>query len=193
MKYPLLLASLFLFASCSSKPKGGSTTASAASHAAALKSEYMQNVSMVSTVAPSSGADASNFTWYDSEGRLVSLSDLKGKTVLINFWATWCGPCKAELPDIESLSKAYASKGLVVVGVSEDRGDGMLKHVSDFAAKHGLTYQIVIDNDDIANAFGSINAIPTSFIVSKNGQIVDKWIGERDKAFFESTISKFLD
>ena len=82
---------------------------------------------------------------------------------------------------------------MVVIGVSEDNGDSVLNDVSHFAAKHGLTYQIVVDNNDIANAYGNINAIPTSFIVNKAGKIVDQWVGLRNKSFFESTIKKYLD
>ncbi len=134
-----------------------------------------------------------DFCWYSSDGKRVSLSDLKGKTVLINFWATWCGPCKAELPDIETLSRNCDPRGLVVIGVSVDKGGSLLSDVSSFAAQNGLTYQIVIDNDNIARAYGNINAIPTSFLVDKAGKIVEKWVGMRDRAFLETTIGKYLD
>ncbi len=190
MKIALMCLSILVLSSCSSKPKGIPQASAAKSSS---QKNYSANVSLVSGVTPSTGTDASNFSWYDDSGKLVSLSDFKGKTVLVNFWATWCGPCKAELPDIEAVSREYASKGLVIVGVSEDRGDGLVQSVADFAAKHGLTYQIVIDNDNIANAYGNINAIPTSFLIDSNGKIVDKWIGVRNKAFFESTVNKYLD
>ncbi len=188
----ILIALMFVtLASCSKPAQKQAQQASTAQAAAATS--HKNNVSLVSHVSSAAEKAASDFSWYDSKGDPVSLTDLKGKTVLINFWATWCGPCKAELPDIESISKEYASKGLVVIGVSEDRGDGILDNVSDFASKNGLTYQIVVDNDDIANAYGNINAIPTSFLVNKDGQIVEKWIGVRDRAFFESTVKKHLD
>ena len=190
-KIPVLLM-LFALGSCGNQPAKQQAQQASDTQTPA-KANYQDNVSLVSGVIPAGGKAASDFSWYDSQGQKVSLSALKGKTVLVNFWATWCGPCKAELPDIEAVSKEYASKGLVVVGVSEDRGDGLVHDVSDFARKNGLTYQIVIDNDDIANAFGNINAIPTSFLVNKDGQIVEKWIGVRDKAFFESTVKKYLD
>ncbi len=192
MKKFLILLTFFALGSCGNQPVNKQSQPASTAQAPA-KATYQDNVSLVTSVTPAAGKAASDFSWYDSQGKTVSLSALKGKTVLVNFWATWCGPCKAELPDIEAVSKAYASKGLVVVGVSEDRGDGLVHDVSDFASKNGLTYQIVVDNDDIANAFGNINAIPTSFLVNKDGQIVEKWIGVRDKAFFESTVKKYLD
>ncbi len=187
----LILLTLATLSSCGKTPSKQSNQAS--SIQVSTKASYKNNVSLVSSVSPASGETASNFSWYDSEGKPLSLNSLKGKTVLINFWATWCGPCKAELPDIEAISKQYAVKGLVVIGVSEDRGDQLLKDVSDFASENGLSYQIVIDNDDIASAYGNINAIPTSFLVNKDGQVVEKWIGVRDKKFFESTVAKYLD
>lgn len=191
IKNLVILLTLVTLSSCSKQPAKQSSDASMAQ--APAKASYKDNVSLVSGVTPATGNMASDFSWYDSEGKQVSLNSLKGKTVLINFWATWCGPCKEELPDIEAVSKEYASKGFVVIGVSEDRGDGLLHDVSGFAARHGLTYQIVVDNDNIANAYGNINAIPTSFLINKDGQIAQKWIGVRDKSFFKSTVEKYLD
>ena len=191
MKYSILLfASLFIITSCSKQPAQRSSSTPAGGVAA---NNFKDNVSLTAGVAPATGDAASDFHWYDSNGKKISLSDLKGKTVLINFWATWCGPCKKELPDIENLSKTFASKGLVVIGVSVDKGSDLLSDVSNFVSQNGLTYQIVIDNDNVADAYGNINAIPTSFLVNKDGKIVDKWIGTRDKAFFESTVNKYLD
>lgn len=184
-----LLAAFLLVSACG---KQSAQQASSSKNEAANKS-FESNVSLVGGVNAASGESASDFYWFDSNGKKVSLSDLKGKTVLVNFWATWCAPCKAELPDIESLSKSYASRGLVVIGVSVDKGGDLLSDVSSFVSKNGLTYQIVIDNDNVADAYGNINAIPTSFLINKDGKIVDKWIGMRDKAFFESTVAKYLD
>ncbi len=186
-----ILSLLAMLSSCAKQPSTQTQKASTAQ--AQSGTNHIANVSIVKGVVPIAGKAASDFTWYDSDGKTVSLSDLKGKIVLVNFWATWCGPCKSELPDIEAVSKEYAAKGFVVVGVSEDRGDNLVKDVSDFARDNGLTYQIVIDNDNIANAYGNINAIPTSFLVNKEGQIAEKWIGVRDRAFFESTVRKYLN
>jgi len=187
----VVLAAALVLASCGKQEQKPSANNSA--NQSTNSTDYKGNVSLASGVTPSGGESAADFSWYDDAGKRVSLNDLKGKTVLINFWATWCGPCKMELPDIESLSKEYASKGLVIIGVSVDKGADPLGNVSGFAASNGLTYQIVIDTKDIADAYGNINAIPTSFILDKSGHIVQKWVGVRDKAFFEAAVTKYLD
>jgi thiol-disulfide isomerase/thioredoxin len=196
MKYliPILVA-LFSLSSCSrqSSRQAPSADKRAQSGNSDLADNFKGNVSLTAGVDQATSGNAAHFYWYDSDGKKESLEDLKGKTVLINFWATWCGPCKAELPDIENLSHEYASRGLVIIGVSVDKGGNLLSDVSNFVSRHGLTYQIVIDDDNVADAYGNINAIPTSFLVDKDGKIVDKWVGTRDKAFFESTVSKYLD
>lgn len=188
--FSVMLMLIFLSSCAAKSPK---KVVQSSSTKAPVKAGYIHNVSFASSVMPAKGETASNFSWYNSKGQKESLSSLRGKTVLINFWATWCGPCKAELPDIEAISKQFASKGLVVLGVSEDTGPTVLKHVSSFVEDHGLTYQIVIDSINVSGAYGYISAIPTSFIVNKRGQIVRKWVGERGKSFWEYTIKKYLD
>lgn len=192
MKKLLILAMVAALSSCASKDSSRHNQDPSASKGS-VKTSYVDNVSMAASVRASGSKTAANFSWINDRGKKVSLNSIKGKTVLINFWATWCGPCKEELPDIEAISRQYSSKGLVVIGVSEDQGPGLLKDVSSFAQKHGLTYQIVIDNNDIANAYGGINAIPTSFLVNKDGKIIKKWVGLRGKSFFESTVKSALD
>ena len=183
------LIGLILFSSCSRQQNQHNSS----SISDTKQNNFSGNVSLAAGAEPASGEDAAVFYWFNSNGKKVSLADLKGKTVLINFWATWCGPCKAELPDIESLSKDYASKGLVVIGISVDKGSNLLSDISNFASENGLTYQVVIDNSNVADKYGNINAIPTSFLVDKTGKIVDKWVGMRNKAFLESTIKRYLD
>jgi peroxiredoxin len=185
----LLIIILCLFNSCA-KQQGQQSSSSNRNN---VGNGFKGNVSLLAGVTQASGGNASDFYWYDSNGKEISLDDLKGKIILINFWATWCRPCKTELPDIENLSKTYSSRGLVVIGISIDKGGNLLTDVSDFASHNGLTYQIVIDNGNVTDAYGNINAIPTSFLVDKNGKIVDKWIGVRDKAFLESIVKKYLD
>lgn len=193
MKNLSLVLMLLFLSSCAAKSPKKAAQAAAEKAPSPARTEYIKNVSFSSSISPAKGKTASDFSWYNAAGQRVSLASFKGKTVLINFWATWCGPCKAELPDIEAISRQYAHKGLVVIGVSEDTGPGVLKHVAGFVKQHGLTYQIVIDSVNISNAYGFISAIPTSFIVNKDGKIVDKWVGERGKGYFEATVRKFLD
>jgi cytochrome c biogenesis protein CcmG/thiol:disulfide interchange protein DsbE len=185
---PVILTLLFLASCGRQRMQDGSS-----SNSNTVADTFRGNVSLAAGANQGPAGTASNFYWRDSSGKKVSLSEMKGKTVLINFWATWCGPCKAELPDLEKLSDAYASKGLVVIGVSVDKGGNLLGDVSSFASQHGLTYQIVIDNDDVAEAYGNINALPTSFLVNKEGKIVEKWVGSRNDAFFKSKVNKYVD
>ncbi len=195
MKYLFMLAAIVALSSCS-KPAAKKTVHTSASDApkpAAMMQNHIANVSAVAGVNPAQKGHATDFSWYNSDGEKMSLADFRGKTVLINFWATWCPPCKAELPDIEAISRQYSPKGLVVVGVSEDAGKNALRDVSNFTSQHGLTYQIVLDDNSIADAYGNINAIPTSFIVGKDGKILKSWVGERDREFFETTVKKYLD
>jgi cytochrome c biogenesis protein CcmG/thiol:disulfide interchange protein DsbE len=192
VKYFLMLAAIAALSSCSKPPAKDPPATAKSVSSMTSKVDHADNISMEAGVRPSPEGMAADFSWYNREGKKVSLSDFRGKTVLINFWATWCGPCKAELPDIEAISNEYASKGLVVIGVSEDEGSNLVGKLKSFASQHGLTYQIVIDDNSIADAYGNINAIPTSFLVGKKGEILKSWVGEKDKSYFESTLGKYL-
>lgn len=133
---------------------------------------------------------ASNFSWKDSSGRLVSLDDLRGKVVLLNFWATWCGPCKRELPDLVALSREFADKQVVIIGISTDRGSNIIEDVRSYVHEQGIPYQIVIANDDLEEAYGNIRALPVSFIVNAEGKIVKNFVGIRTKEFFSQAIAE---
>ena len=115
-----------------------------------------------------------------------------GKVTLVNFWATWCGPCKTELPALVALNKEYADRGVRIIGVSADRGANIAADVQAFVRENGLPYQIVISNDDLEEAFGNIRALPTTFIVNDQGTIVKTIVGGRDKAFFAQAIEPLL-
>lgn len=126
----------------------------------------------------------------DLSGNPVKLSDYKGKVVILDFWATWCPPCRAEIPNFVELQKEYGKQGLVVIGVSLDEGgvDG----VAAFAKSQGVNYPIVMGNQDIANSYGGIEAIPTTFVIDPSGNIVAKHEGFTDKSEFEAEIKKLL-
>ncbi len=106
------------------------------------------------------GKAAPAFTLKTVDGKTVSLSDYKGKAVLLNFWATWCGPCKLEMPWLIDLQKKYAAQGFTVLGISED--DGSPKNVGDFAAKMGVDYPVLMADDKTSTAYGGIDYLPTS-------------------------------
>ncbi|MBI1806865.1 MAG: TlpA family protein disulfide reductase [Ignavibacteria bacterium] len=125
-----------------------------------------------------------NFTWKDSAGKIIDFDSFKGKVTLINFWATWCGPCKRELPDLVALSTELAPRNIKILGVSTDRGTNAVEDVRTFVKEHGLTYQNVIANADLEEAFGNIRAIPTSFLIDAQGKITQTIVGLRSKEFY---------
>jgi len=152
--------------SCGQQPPAG----------AALKGEVLEK-------APS-------FTLKDLDGNSFSLSDTAGKVVILDFFATWCPPCEAEIPHFEALYKKYKGNGLVIVGVSLDQTG--VKTVKSFSAQHGVTYPMVMANKEVVANYGGIRAIPTTFILDREGRVVSKAVGFRPKEFFEDEIKKLL-
>ena len=138
---------------------------------------------------PSANA-ASSFTLTSLEGKTVSLSDFKGKVVLLNFWATWCPPCRAEIPDLIALQKEYGKRGLVILGISVDQGG--VEGVRSFVNTAGINYTVLSANRTVVKAYGPIRGIPTSFLVDREGNIADRFSGYREKAVFEGAIRKLL-
>ena len=124
------------------------------------------------------------------DAKPVKFSDFAGKVVILDFWATWCGPCRMEIPGFIELQKQYADKGLVVVGVSLDQDGASV--VKSFMDKTGINYPVVLGDETIVNAFGGVEGIPTTFIIDRNGQIVGKHVGYAAKAEFESEIKPLL-
>ena len=107
-------------------------------------------------------------------GETIRMSDLTGKVVLVNFWATWCGPCREEIPFLVQLAKQYPEQ-LLIIGVSEDEADTEM--VSAFTQQYGVNYPIVMSTPDIKRAFPGVFALPTSFVVDTQGQIVQTHVG----------------
>ena len=133
---------------------------------------------------------APNFSLKSSNGSLVELAKLKGKVVVVNFWATWCGPCRSEIPGFLEVYKQYKPKGLEIVGVSLDRGGW--NEVRPFVEKYRITYPVVVGDGDLADAYGGIEAIPTTFLVDRKGNIVNKHLGYLNKAAFEKMVKDLL-
>jgi thiol-disulfide isomerase/thioredoxin len=132
-----------------------------------------------------------DFTVKDLNGKDVSLSSFKGKVILLNFWATWCGPCKAEIPSLIELQAQYGKDGLVVVGYSVD--DEAPK-ARAFAQEYKMNYPIVLGlgREDVQDAFGPMWGIPASFIISREGKVCQRHMGIAPKAVFEKEIKALL-
>ena len=123
------------------------------------------------------------------DGQLVKSSDFAGKVVILDFWATWCAPCKAEIPGFIELQREFGDRGLVVVGVSVD--DQGSQAVEDFAARMGINYPIVLGDVGLMKDFGG-TAIPTTVVLDRSGTIVARHIGFTSKETFENDIKPLL-
>ncbi len=134
--------------------------------------------------------DAPQFTLPDLEGKDVSLSDFKGKLVFLNFWATWCPPCRREIPHFVELVNKYGKDGFTVLGVALDPRD--FAKVKPFAKEYGINYPVVYDKKRVSELYGGIGSIPTTFVINRQGKIVLKIVGSRPKEVFENIIKKWL-
>lgn len=126
----------------------------------------------------------------EGKGQTLTLSSLKGKAVLLNFWATWCEPCKIEMPWLIDLQKKYGPQGLQIVGIAMDDTDE--KTISDFTHKMGVNYPVVIGTEKVADLYGGIDGMPTLFYVDRSGKITDHELGLKSLSIIEDNIKKSL-
>lgn len=133
---------------------------------------------------------APDFELADLKGNTVRLSDYKGKMIILDFWATWCPPCRAEIPMFVKLYNEFKSKGLMIIGASVDR-DGP-DVVREFAKNFKMNYPVVMADMKTVSAYGGIEAIPTTFIINPKGEIVNRFVGYRDEATFRGEIQRWL-
>jgi len=151
-------------------------------------------------VSPLVGKPAPNFTLTTLAGKKVSLADYKGKAVQLNFWATWCAPCKIETPWLIELEKQYSPQGFEILGVSFDDLDKddpklLAKDKAEIAkgvADLKIPYPVLLDGDSIAKAYGDTDVYPTSYFVDKNGTIVAATFGLTSKSDLEDNIRKAI-
>jgi len=134
---------------------------------------------------------APNFSLKDGDGKTVSLTDYRGKVVLLDFWATWCGPCKIEIPWFIDFQRKNQDKGLVVLGVSMD--DEGWEVVKPFAKEMKVNYRLVIGNDQTAQLYGGVDALPTTFLIDRDGRIAAVHVGLADRKAIENGIEQLLE
>jgi thiol-disulfide isomerase/thioredoxin len=137
------------------------------------------------------GKAAPAFTLTTLDGKKVSLSDYKGHAVLVNFWATWCGPCKIEMPWFEEFKKQYAGQGFEILGVADDVDAGK-DAIAKVAQKTGVTYPILLADGKVEKAYGGIDVLPMSFYVDRNGVVVEQTAGLGSKDEIEAHIKKTI-
>lgn len=172
----IFLAGFFLAGGCAKKHTAG---------------EQSSAVPQVVAVQERKGI-APNFSWKDASGNTIDFDSYRGKVTLVNFWATWCGPCIRETPDLVELSKELADKNVKFIGISVDRGPNVDKDVKKFADEHNISYPIVLSNEDLEAAFGNVRLLPTTFLIDEEGKIRETLYGIRTKAALAQSISSLL-
>jgi peroxiredoxin len=134
---------------------------------------------------------APDFSLESLDGKTTRLSDFRGKAVLLNFWATWCGPCKIEMPWFVDFQKQYQSQGLQIIGVAMD--DASKEEIGKFAKDMGVNYPILIGKESVGDQYGGVPALPETFLIGRDGKLTDKIIGLKGKAEIEDAIKKALN
>ena len=133
---------------------------------------------------------APDFALKDADGKVVHLSDYKGKVVVLDFWATWCGPCRIEIPWFTDLQRNNKDKGFEVLGVSMD--DEGWEVVKPFMGEVGINYRVVIGNDATAQAYGGVDALPTTFLIDREGKIAAVHVGLASKKDIVNGVEELL-
>lgn len=134
---------------------------------------------------------APEFSLKDVDGRTVTLAEYKGKVVLLNFWATWCGPCKIEIPWFVDFEQKYKDRGFAVLGVAMDE-EGW-EAVKPYLEQAKVNYRVVVGNDSVAALYGGVDSLPTSFVLDQDGRIAATHVGLVSKSDYENEISQLLE
>jgi thiol-disulfide isomerase/thioredoxin len=140
---------------------------------------------------PQKGSPAPDFALKSlPDGKEVRLSSLRGKAVLVNFWATWCEPCKVEMPSLVDLQKKYGPQGLQIVGVAMDDADD--KEINSFAHKMGVNYMVLRGTEKVGELYGGVDHLPMTYYLDRSGKVVDETEGMAGEATFEDAIKRAL-
>lgn len=133
---------------------------------------------------------APDFTLSGIDGKTHKLKDYLGDVVILDFWATWCGPCKMEIPHLKELHTKYQAKGLTVIGVSLDAQGKQV--VEPFVEKHEIPFLSLLGNADVVKAYGNVRSIPTTFLIDRKGVVQKVYKGYQDISVFEADLKKLL-
>lgn len=149
---------------------------------------------------PLQGKMAPNFTLTDTKGQKVSLADFRGKAVVVDFWATWCPPCKVEIPWLVEFKNQYGGQGLAVLGISEDDLDLDNKaelakekqQIADKATQLKINYPVLFDDANVSTPYGGVDGLPTTFFIDRSGKVVASTVGLAPREQIEADIKKAL-
>ena len=138
-----------------------------------------------------SSGTAPGFSLKDLNGRIHRLKDLKGEVVVLNFFATWCGPCRQEIPELVRLYKGLRGKGVKIIGVSLDPEPGAV--LGPFISHYGITYPVLLGTREVVVDYGGITGIPTTFVIDRNGTISDYFVGMQAGHVIEKAVKHLLE
>ena len=142
------------------------------------------------TGAPAVGSVAPDFQLPSLDGKAVRLSELRGKAVLLNFWATWCQPCRVEMPWFVELEQEYGPEGLQIIGVAMD--DSGKDEIEKFAKKMGVNYPVLLGKEEVGDEYGGLEYLPTTFYIGRDGKVVQRVFGLTSRSDIEGYVKQAL-
>lgn len=157
-----------------------------------LRIAFTAAIAGLVSASPSFAAESSApaFSIRSLEGRTIRLTDYRNRPVVLDFWATWCGPCRASMPHLNDMQTRYAKQGLAVIGASVDESGP--QPVRKFADKLGVKFTLAMANDDVIDAYGPIRSIPTTFFINRRGEIVRRVVGYIDAETMDGYVKEIL-